>query len=268
MNSRTIAIALAGFFMMACVCPLCGALALVGFDSLENRSLAEGLQILFLALLCGIPLLLAVAGLLWQIVYALRGPQSARRLAELLGLQPLNQAGRQINVWYGGDYHGRPITIRTLGRTYRYYAIDRSRTGVRFTLRIVMGVGGKTPLGVFAGHASGRAASRDSQRFEDVFETDNADRLSPAARAAMLDFVQKGYPTGITGVTLRLSKGTRNLRLYDRAAVPDGLIEPGFLPDAAMILVHDHPDVTIAADSLRALLDDMTVVAGAIEQSH
>lgn len=268
MNTRTIAIALAAFFMMACVCPLCGAFAIVTLDSLDNRTLAQGLQFLFLALLCAVPLLLAVAGLIWQVVYALRAPQSARRLAEPLGLQPLNQAGRQLDIWYGGNYHGRSIATRPLGNAYRYYALDRSRTGVRFALRIVMALQPAVPLGVVVHHGSGRAASRDPMRFEDVFEADNDGRLSPAVQAAMLDFVQKGYPTGITGVTLRISKGTRNLRLCDRATAPAELIRPEILPAAAMILVHDHPDVTISADSLRALLDDLAVVAGAIEQSH
>jgi hypothetical protein len=265
-NSKNILIILAVFVLMTCVCPICVAFTFVGIENIGGESLRDAATMLFLAVLCFVPLSLAVVGGGWQLWYTFRSRVAGRRLAEALGLTPLNESPKQMAIWYGGEFQGRPFAIKPIGTTYRYYGMDRSRTGVNFLLRIVMTVQTPRPLGVVVYRGATRAKA-NPQNFDDAFDQQNADRLSAQAQAALFEFVQKGYRTGLTGVTFRMNKGARNLRLRDRVTAPDGLLAPEALPDAPVILVHDHPDTTISGEELQALLADMAAVTRAVEAS-
>ncbi|HAV76642.1 MAG TPA: hypothetical protein DCX53_04730, partial [Anaerolineae bacterium] len=60
-------------------------------------------------------------------------------------------------------------------------------------------------------------------------------------------------------------RGMRNLSLSDRKDVPKGWISDETLPNANVILTHDHPYVDISIDEFRGILDDIDAVAEAIE---
>lgn len=82
----------------------------------------------------------------------------------------------------------------------------------------------------------------------------------------MREFIEKGYPTGISGTTLRISRGTRSLAVYDRTAVPAALgIADFVLPDATAVLLHDHSDTDLTRNAAAALLDDLAAAAAALE---
>ena len=63
---------------------------------------------------------------------------------------------------------------------------------------------------------------KNPQNFTEAFETENGDLLNKEAQELMFTFVEKGYRTGLSGITFRVNKGTRNLRLGDRATAPKG----------------------------------------------
>ena len=261
MNNKPILITLLIFFVAVCICPLAIALLFLIGESLDSQS---GLTTFFLLALCAIPLVLAIAGFVWQIRHILSSPKAGRRLAGELDLEPLNEASKEMGIWYGGQFDKRPIALKPYGSPYRYYAAERSRTGVRFYLRLVMAVNVPEPLGVVVTRGTQRA-SRNPTSFHDAFDLENAAYLTPEVQEALFAFVAKGYPTGITGVTLRFSKGFRNLRLCDRATAPEGLLGDEVMPEATVILVHDHPDTTIKKEAVQYLFNDLATLAYKIE---
>lgn len=266
MENKTIFIIIGILVFSICIFPVGIALLFFIFKSLDNQSLGGTLQILCFSALCIIPVLAAIAALGLQLVQTLRAPNAGGRLAGEIGLSPLNESPKAMGVWYGGDFDKRRIAIKPFGSTYRYYSMDRSRTGVNFNLRLVMEVRLPAPLGIIAYRGSS-GASRNPQNFSEAFEVENAEKLSEEARAALFEFVQKGYRTGFHGVNLRFSKGYRNLWLRDRATAPEGLLGDMVMPDAAAILVHDHPDTGIDKEYLLELLNDMATVCYAIEKT-
>ncbi|RME70581.1 MAG: hypothetical protein D6784_16495, partial [Chloroflexi bacterium] len=210
MDKKTVAISLIGFVIFVCICPWVIALIYMGIQNLDNRNLRDLFGGLFMALVCLGPIFLAVVGAGWQIRHIVRSRRAGERLAQTLGLQPLNEAEHKMAVWYGGEHQGRRFAMKPFGTAYRYYAMERSRTGVRFQLRIAMEVRMVEPGGILVRPKAGRGV-KNPQTFDDTFEQQNAAGLSAEARTALLEFVQKGHRTGLSGVSLRFSKGTRNL---------------------------------------------------------
>jgi hypothetical protein len=104
--------------------------------------------------------------------------------------------------------------------------------------------------------------------FEEAFPAvKNASRLTGSAQEALLAFAQTGYGTGLQGTTYRYDKGVRNLTLRDRPGTPEAQLAREVLPDAPVILVHDHPNPNLQAEELNELLGEMTAVAQAVEAS-
>ena len=252
MNNKPVLITLLIFIFTICICPFVIALFYLVGESFNSGTFST----FFLLALCAVPLVLAIAGFIWQIRHILTSPQAGRRLAAELDLEPLNEAPKEMGIWYGGQFDKRDIAIKPHGVPYRYYAAERSRTGVRFYLRLVMAVKVPEPLGVVVTRGTQRA-SRNPTSFHEAFDLENAEMLSPEVQEALFAFVAKGYPTGITGVTLRFNKGFRNLRLCDRATAPEGLLGDEVLPEAAVVLVHDHPNTTVKKEAVQDLFNDL-----------
>jgi hypothetical protein len=265
-NRKTIIFGLIFFVVTLCVCPICFAFLFFVVGELDNATLREWAGLLAFAAMCGIPLLffLVVAG--WQLRHILRTRTVGRRLAGAMGLEPLNQANKLAAIWHGGEHQGHRFAIAPFGVRDRANTLGSNRTGTQFVLRIVMAIQVSEPLGVVV-YRGPDGASRNPQNFDEAFDQENAGRLTGEAQTAMFEFVQKGYRTGLVGVTLRLDKGTRDLRLRDRATAPEKLLAPEVLPDANVILVHDHADTTISTEGLRALLDEMAAIARLVEKS-
>lgn len=262
MSKKTIITLVLLLLLLSCACTsllLVGSAA--GSDTLQSA--VEGLLVL---LLCLGPLGLLVGSLAWQ-VYAYR--QSRRmgaRLAADLGLTPLSNDADPLQAWYGGEHAGRPFALKVYARRERHYGGGDYTTTARFWLRVVMAAPAPRPLGVTVAPGPGLRTGRVTQP-ADAFQMAGFAQLPAAAQAAMFEFVQKGYPTGLVGTTFRTHKGARSLALCDRAAPPDWLpLEPVVLPDAAVVLVHDHTNMTLNIEQMRALLDDLAAVARAIVQ--
>ena len=266
MNNKTIIFGLIFSVVAFCICPMCLVFLFFTVDQLDNAILREWAGLLMFMAMCGAPLVLFGGVVVWQLWHISRTRTVGRRLAEAMGLEPLNQADKLAAIWHGGEHQDHRFAIAPVGSKYRYYGVERSRTGVQLLLRIVMAVQVSEPMGivVYRGLGSG---SKNPQNFDEAFDQENADRLTGEAQAAMFEFVQKGYRTGLSGVTLRLDKGTRNLRLRDRATVPEKLMPPEVLSDTHVIMVHDHPDTTILPDGLQTLLDEMAAIARLVEES-
>lgn len=219
---------------------------------------------LFVLLLCALPAALFVISLVWIVRFNGRARRAAQTAAEQFGLASLSDSSDPLAAWYGGDYQGRDIALKLYGRRERSYSGNGYMISASFWLRIVMEVRLAAPLGRALEPGPGMPRG-PVQTFAEAFDAPAAD-LAPAAQAALLDFVQRGYPTGLSGTTWRTSTGARSLALYDRAAVPERLGLPAFvLPDAAAVLIHDHQDTGLSQEALAALLDQLSAVAAALE---
>ncbi|MEZ4516017.1 MAG: hypothetical protein R3C44_03970 [Chloroflexota bacterium] len=224
-------------------------------------------SLIWFAFLCVLPMVLFAGAIVWLIRYNAQARLSGQELATRLGMPPITESKDPQQVWYGGEHNGREVAFRPVAKRERSYSGSGYTTSTRFWLQIAMAVQGIEPLKSVV--ISGRSVSADpDQSFEDVFTTDDPNLVSAEAQVAMLEFVRKGYPTGLTGTTFRMNKGIRSLALYGRAEVPDGLaISADVLPKAPALLLHDHYDSTLSAEAFGALLDDMVIVAQAVESS-
>ncbi|GAB4543035.1 MAG: hypothetical protein Kow0063_35720 [Anaerolineae bacterium] len=250
--------------LIACLCTT-GLLVAGSATGSSRDALQSAAEALLVLLLCLGSVGLLGGSLAWQLYAYRQSRRVAVRLASALGLAPLHDAADPVQAWYGGVHAGRPFAIRTYARRERSYAGGDYTTSARFWLRVVMAV--QSPPGVTVAPGPGLRAGQVAQP-GDAFQMDGLAQLPPAAQAAMFEFVQKGYPTGLVGTTLHTHKGARSLALCDRAAPPEWLsLEPAVLPDAAGVLVHDHTNTALNAAGMQALLDDLAAVARAIEQS-
>ncbi len=266
MNGKNILVGLAFFLVMVCVCPVLVSIAYFVLETIGNDTLTETLGALFLMVLCGVPLLIAFVGAGLQLREVFRAPHAARVLAEPLGLQPLNEAAKPMGVWYGGNVDGHQVAFRPHGTPYRSYTSDGSpRNSVRFSMRVVVAVDAPHLSGIVVERPT-RNTAKNPQTFEEAFSAENASALSNLARVSMLEFVQKGYRKGFTKTTFRLSKGTRNLRLYDRPHTPADWVAASILPDAPALLVYSHPDSLISAEEFDVLLKELFTIASAAER--
>ncbi len=258
MNRKTILMGVIAVLVLAPCAITVLAIAVAG----SGDGLASLLAIL---LLCGLPLGLVALSLVWIVRHNLRSRQAGETAAAAAGLSRLNQDSDPLAVWYGGEFDGRGVALKPFARRERSYADNGYTTSARFWLRLVMEVRLTAPLGVPLEPGPGVARGRVTA-LEDALSVDARDRLPLKAQTALYDFVQKGYPTGLVGTTLRTNKGARSVAVYDRAAVPERLgIPEEVLPEAAAVLVHDHNDAVLSKNALLALLDDMQIVARALE---
>lgn len=263
MSRKTLVILIVILLLLACLCP---TILLVAGSANSGRDTAQSaVEALPILLLCLGPLGLLGGSLAWQVYAYRQSRRVAVRLASALGLSPLNKTADPLQAWYGGQHAGRPFAIRTYARRERHVAGGDYTISARFWLRVVMAV--QSLPGVTVAPGPGLRSGRVAQP-TDAFQMDGLARLPSAAQAAMFAFVQKGYPTGLVGTTLRTHPGARSLALCDRAAPPDWLpLEAEVLPDAAGVLVHDHTNTALTIEQMQALLDDLVTVARAIEQN-
>ncbi len=267
MKNKNIVIILAALFVSVCILPIVVLAVGLIISTLPSGGLQDVGSALFFALICLGPVALAFGGLGWKIYHNAKSRKAAVRLGESLGLEELNRASNPVNVWYGGVYDGRRFAVKPVGIKSHYYdGRGRRRPDVDYYLRIVLEVKVDEPLDVVVyrrPQERGGAAT-----FEAAFPAvKNASRLTGSAQAALLAFVQKGYETGLQGTTYRYDKGARNLTLRDRPGTPEAQLAGEVLPDAPVILVHDHPNPNLPAEALYELLGEMTAVAQAVESS-
>jgi len=217
--------------------------------------------------ICLAPILLAGVSIVWIGLDGLRARQVSERLAAALGFVALTEADQPLRAWYGGRYRDHDVAIKTVVTRQRMYDSGSGYTAVfNASLRIVTAVNRSQPLRVIVQrHVKDRSPAAG---FEEAFPgRRNAEKLSARSRQAMLDFVAKGYPTGLRGRTYRAKPGVRNLHLQDRADVAPAVLPPELLADAAVVLLHDQPNATaVTAEELRALLDDLLAVAATLEE--
>lgn len=265
MNKKIIAIILTLLVVLPCACA--GLLMATSYVASADDPLQNALELLLILLFCLGPAGLLAGGLAWQISHNVRSRRVGQRLAGALGLTPLNAATSPMETWYGGVYEQRPLALKPCARLERSYAGGDYTTSARFWLRVVMAVQVPGPLGIAVMPGPGLRKGR-VERAADAFQEASFARLPAEVQTAMLNFVQKGYPTGLSGVTLRTSKGARSLVLFDRAALPEWLpLAPEVLPAAMVVLVHDHQNTTLSAEQAQALLEDLAAVARAIEHA-
>ena len=250
--------------IVVCVCLSCATVALFSMDGIDKRTLDNLLGLLLIGIICGGPILIVAFIVFLQLRHNAQARMAGRRLAAELGFETLNQNAHEMLVWYVGQAQDHRVAIKPTWSKYQVYSEGGYRGRVSFYLRIILEVKLPQPTGIVANHGT-KNAVRNPQIFEQAFRLENAEHLTGEARKAMFDFVQKGYPIGLSGDTLRLNKGTRSLSLYDRTAIPGDWLIPEVLPGAHTLLIHDHLDVTIAVEALKALVDEMLVVARAIE---
>lgn len=220
------------------------------------------LELLGFFLICLVPVAAMVGSLIWSVRNNTLSRRSGQRLAAAMGLQPLNKSPNGMAVWYGGWHAGHEFALRPFGKTERQPGFPTSAT---FWLRIVMAVYLPEPMGINV-LPGPKVASGNPKDINEAFRSEYLDRLPESVREAMFDFVRKGYPNGLSGTTYRLSKGARTLLVHDRATAPDWLgLDPFVLPEATVVVIHDHYDMRINRDASEALMDDLAAVARMIE---
>ncbi|MCI0549914.1 MAG: hypothetical protein L0287_03080, partial [Anaerolineae bacterium] len=215
---------------------------------MDAGNLQDILGIFFWVSICCLPVLV-IGGLIYSTVVKLGQRSAHEKLGKALGFNPLNRADNVQLVWYGGQVQGRDVAMNTFMSTHSYYALERTRRGFNTELRITLAVHVKEPLGVIAYH---NQKTNSPQTFEDAFILEQG-QLSAAAREAMLAFAFRGHKTGLRrDLRFGFMRGTRDLRLVDRASAPKGLLGDEILTDAKTILVHDLPYVDISPTELKS----------------
>lgn len=256
-RNRFLFVLLAGFLMV----PGCCATSwLVSLALPKNSTLGH---LLAHAIVTGLFLILMyVLGVaIWK---SFRSPLAAAFLAEKMGLEPLNQADRTVATWFGGEVQGHRFAIITYRGYSRYHLEGESRVRFFAYLRIVLALNITQPLGVNVQRNPG--TRRTAESFEQAFPVQkNADRLSPRAQQAMLDFITRDRHTKHRSL-FSSAPDIRSLTLRDRAGAPETLIGTEIFPDADVILVHDRPDaIDVTPDQLQTKLGEMIEVATAIQ---
>jgi hypothetical protein len=266
MNKKTILIILAAFFVVACILPLVSIILVSVINNMPSGGFQDVAQTLFFLLICLGPVALAFGGLAWKIYHNNKSSKAAVRLSESLGLAQISRSNNPKKAWYGGEWDGRRFAVKPIAiRSYFYDGGGRRRPDVDYYLRIVLEVkvdGTKDVVVYRRPQERGGAAT-----FEEAFHTKNASRLTGSAQEALLAFAQKGYETGLQGTTYRYDKGARNLALRDRPGTPEAQLSGEVMPDAPLILIHDHPNPNLDGEALHELLAEMTAVVQAVESS-
>jgi hypothetical protein len=267
MKNKNIVIILAALFVSVCILPIVVLAVALIISTLPPGGLQDVGSALVFALVCLGPVALVFGGFGWKIYHNVKSSKAAVRLGESLGLEKLNQARSPVNVWYGGVFDGRRFAVKPVGiKSHFYDGGGRRRPDASYYLRIVLEVKVDEPLDVVVYRRPQERGGATT--FEETFPTvKNASRLTGSAQAALLAFAQMGYETGLQGTTYRYDKGARNLTLRDRAGMPEAQLARDVLPDAPVILVHDHPKPNLPAEALNELLGEMTAVVQAVEFS-
>lgn len=220
---------------------------------------------LFVALICIIPVVIGFGAIGWKIYNSAKSSKTAVRLGDALGLEKISQTVSPKEAWYGGVHDGRRFAIKPISIKSHYYDGGRRRPSLDHYLRIVLEIKSDKPLGIVV-YRSPEQKGGSAETFEEAFPTiKNTSRLTASAQAALLAFVQKGYETGLQGTTYRTDEGVRNLTLRNRVGVPEVQLSSDVLPDAHVVLAHDHPDPNLSTDELNGLLAEMTAVSRTIE---
>jgi hypothetical protein len=212
--------------------------------------------------LCGVPLFISGVVIITAVIN-LNQQKAHQRIAQQVGFQALNQESNVQRTWYGGIHHGRRVAIKVIATPYRTLGGDSgSRVGVRMTLRIVMEVDPENPDGL---QVQNKSIKTIPVTFEEAF-TEKGKPLTHAVRDAMRAFIYMGYPTGFSkDLSLRFSRGLRDLLLMERKAAGKNVLPENVLPDAKAILVHNHLIAEPMPAEFDTLLTELDAIAEAIE---
>lgn len=228
------------------------------------NSLQEIGQILFFgSFFCVFPLV-TIGLLIYQFVTSLNQRKAAQKLAETMGLAPLNESSHFTNVWYGQVKKGRKFAIKPIVRLQRSHSgHDGRRNTLKVTLRVAVPVNMPRPEAINLYHTIKKGIP---PTFDEAFSGEGAEKLTPAGRTTLLAFIHKIYPIGLSkDLNFRLRSRTRHLHLAQRGAASTALIAQGVLADAPAVLIHDHLNPNISPADLQQLVADLTAVATALE---
>ena len=205
--------------------------------------------------------LLAIGALVWQIVHSVKSLSAAERLARALHWKPIPVPSSPKPVWFGGMVKGRWTVLRGFLNVHPQASVS-SGISVSIEMRVLMELSAPAPLGV---SVLSRSRVPKEAPFEQHFHGVGLERLGPSTREAMLGFVCQTLPTGVHGLSVRTSAQNRDLKPADRASLRPKDLPPQIFPNARAVLAHDHPDATITPENQRQILEEMAVVADAIE---
>ena len=183
-------------------------------------------------------------------------------LAQALDLKPVSEARQASLAWFEGTYKNRPFALRIVGKEAGRGLENRRSYAI--VLRLALAVQARNLPGFKAEYdkKEGTISVYDVQQ-----ELVNEEGLSEHASTAFWDFVHKGYPIGFHDGDLRFTPGTRDLMFGERQALDyKFLFGKTVLKDSPVVLVHEHVRPNRSAEDVKALLDDMLVVAKALEE--
>lgn len=200
-----------------------------------------------------------IAGAIAYWVYKVRIPRDLNvphRLGEAMGLEQLNEGSRHEPTWYGGRFQDHDFAFTYVNLQYSSYAGAHERTfdDVILSLRLAIEVKVPKPQEIIAYFHHGRRHEPGlfPESFEAGFDHANTDKLSPAAKNALLFFAQNHG----------------SLRLRDRASAPQSLFAANALPDSRVVLVHDRPGHKQSPDEINQILEALLLVSQVLEDSH
>lgn len=208
--------------------------------------------------------LLAVGAVVWHIVYSVKSLGAAERLARALHWKPIPVPGSPKVVWFGGMVQGRWSVLRGFPKVHGRASMSDG-INVSIEMRVLMELSVPAPLGV---SVLSQSRVPPEAPFEVHFHGIGLERLGSSTREAMLGFVRQTLATGVHGLSVRTSAQPRDLKLADRAALRPEDLPPQIFPNARAVLAHDHPDAAITPERLRQILEEMAVVADAIERPY
>lgn len=212
-----------------------------------------------LACCCGgLALMVVVAVGGFAVFKIIRGKNAGKKLAESMGLTPLNQTDQVKEQWYGGSHNERRFAIRPVPHVKWKYVNGRRHNDVTYYMGIVLEAKPATPLGFVA--ICDREQTPSTVGFVDAFNVSGTEAPSDAAKAAMLQFVQKTVDKGDQGFALYVADSalfSEQMHIH--------LMPSQTLPDVAAVLITHHENVNLTPEQLQSTLADLERIAEALE---
>lgn len=205
---------------------------------------------------------LAVAGVVYEVVRSVRHTEAAGKIAAALRWTPAARGVMGQVVWHQGTAQGRGAAVRSFARLKQVGLAtgEGPRWDASLRLQLVMEVSVRTPLGVSVQCPFASPRPRD---YPSGFTGEGVERMPPAVQEALLQFAQADVDgRGPGGVPL-----ARHLHLVDRAAVPSAELHPDVLRHARVVLLHENPNSQMDLQSVNRLLLEMATVAYAVERA-
>lgn len=212
---------------------------------------------LWLVIAVGLILVIVMFGLLvWLVAHHVSQAKVARDLAQYFKWRPLTNAPSASKQWFGGNFAGRRVAIRSAPVVLPSDGSGSIRSV--WVLRIALQPEVARPLSLDVSFVYGHTAEAFA---EERLTGRGAERLSVRLRASMIAFVARRKMPDSVAVRERAVP----LRVADRTCLERMVVAADVWPDASVTLIHECAEQTVTPDALLDILTDLSAVAEGVE---